>query len=132
MRRSGETAFAIFTVAIVVPYFTLETWHYFAYVGFGNYVLGYAVDLIAMALMLLGGVTSWRLRKRGGSAAGWLAAAWGFTACLNYRAFAWRYETYQETGAVTGEPATFLYILGAVLCLSFGALIYALYLTRPE
>lgn len=132
MRRPGETAFAMFTVALVVPYFTLETWHYFVYVGFGNYVLGYAVDLIAMALMLLGGVTSLRLRSQNRSAAGWLAVAWGFAACLNYRAFAWRYEAYQDTGAVTGEPATFLYILGAVLFLSFGALGYGLYLSRPE
>ena len=132
MRRRGETALALFTVALVVPYFIGETWHYFAYVGWGNYVLGYAVDIICMALMLLGGVTSLRLRKRWGSASGWLSAAWGFAACLNYRGFAWRYQSYQETGAVTGEPATFLYILGAVLFLSFGALFYALYLSRPE
>jgi len=132
MRRSGETGLAIFTVALLVPYFVGETWHYFAYVGFGKYVLGYAVDLICMALMLLGGVTSLRIRSQNRSSAGWLAAAWGFAACLNFRAFAWRYEAYQDTGAVTGEPATFLYILGAVLFLSFGALGYALYLARPK
>lgn len=129
MRPAGETAFAIFTLGLTAPYFLGETYHYFAYVGFGKYFLGYLVDLIAIALMLLASVTS--LRHRQSSAKGWLAAAWGFVACLNYRAFAWRYDIFKENGSLNSEPTAMLFLLGGLLMLSFGALIFSLYLSRP-
>lgn len=129
MRRAGETTFALFTLGLTVPYFLGETYSYFTYVGFGNYFLGYFVDLIAMALMLLASVAS--LRNKQSSAAGWLAAAWGFTACLNFRSFAWRYYEVKDSGSLGEEPTAVLYLLGGLLLLSFGALIYSLYLSRP-
>lgn len=129
MRRAEETPFALFTLCLTVPYFLGETYTYLAYVGFSNYFLGYFVDLIAMTLMLLASVAS--LRNKDSSAAGWLAAAWGFTACLNFRAFSWRYYEIKDSGTLGQEPTAILYILGGLLLLSFGALIYSLYLSRP-
>ena len=130
MRAAGETPFAVITLCLTVPYFLGETYSYFTYVEFGKYFLGYFVDLIAMALMLLASVTS--LRVRPNSAAGWFAAAWGFAACLNLRSFSWRYYEVQENGALETEPTAILYVLGALLVLSFGALIYSLFLSRPS
>jgi hypothetical protein len=129
MRERLETPFAIFTLFVTLPYLAAETYHYVRYVGVGNGVLGYAVDLIAMALLLLGSIAS--LRNRSRSAAGWLAAAWGFTACLNYRAFAWRYEANAAEETVA-EPSSVLTILAVTLAFSFVALFVSLYLARPK
>lgn len=129
MREKLETPFAIYTLIVAVPYFLGETYHYFAFVGFGNGVLNYAVDLIAIFLMLLGGVAS--LRSKPVSASGWLAAAWGFVACLNYRAFSWRYEA-RQAGDVVAEPSAMLGMLGVTLVISLVAFGFALYLSRPR
>lgn len=129
LRERLETPFAIYTLVITVPYFLAETYHYFAYVTFGESVLNYAVDLIAIALLSLGSIAS--LRNRPHSASGWLAAAWGFTACLSYRAFAWRYEAQNASEAVA-EPSSVLTILSVTLVTSFIALFLALYLARPR
>lgn len=129
MRERGEAPFAIFTLIVAVPYFLGETYHYFAFVGFGNDVLNYVSDLIAIFLMVLAGRAS--LRCRPASASGWLAAAWGFVACLNYRAFSWRYEA-RQAGDVVGEPSGMLGMLGVTLAISFVAFGFALYLSRPR
>lgn len=131
MRSKLETPFAIYTLLVAIPYIVGETYHYFAYVGFGNGVLNYLVDLIAIALMLLGAVASLRSRP-GGSASGWLAAAWGFVACLNYRAFSWRYEEVAAGNAIDTEPSSVLTILSVTLVTSFIALAVALYCSRPN
>ena len=130
MREKLETPFAIYTLIVAVPYFLGETYHYFAFVGFGNSVLNYAVDLIAIFLMLLGGVAS--LRSKPVSASGWLAAAWGFVACLNYRAFTWRYEEVAAGAVIETEPSSVLTILSVTLVTSFIALFVALFLARPR
>ena len=130
MRSSGETRFAILTIALSLPYFIGETYHYAAYVGFGQHFLGYFVDLIAIALMLLGGIASLRYKEK--SAAGWLAAAWGFLACLNLRSFGWRYYEMQENGTTGNEPSYVITLLAFTLFLTFGGLIYALFLSRPR
>jgi len=130
MRDRFETLFAIYTLVLAVPYFLGETYHYFAFIGFGNGVLNYAVDLIAIFLMGLGGVAS--LRCKPASASGWLAAAWGFVTCLNYRAFSWRYEEVAAGGVIDTEPSSVLTILSVTLVTSFLALFVALYLARPR
>jgi len=129
-RSKYETPFAIYTLVVTIPYFLGETYHYFAYIGLGNGILNYLVDLIAMALMTLGSVAS--LRCRPGSASGWLAAAWGFVACLNYRAFSWRYEEVSAGNTIDTEPSSVLTILAVTLVTSFIALAIALYLARPR
>ena len=130
MREKLETPLAIFTLVLLVPYAIGETYHYVAYVGLWNHFLGYFVDLIAMALMLLAGVAS--LKHRPGSAAGWLAAAWGFAACLNLRSFGWRHYERLAEGQIGGEPDYVYYVLFGTLFMSFGALAIALYLARPR
>ena len=103
MRPQYETVFALITLALTVPYFIGETYHYVAYVGIGNNFLGYFCDLITIALMLMGSIAS--LKNKNGSAAGWLAGAWGFAACLGYRAFMWRYEAFKAGQPTDLEPA---------------------------
>lgn len=129
-RSSLETPLAIFTLVLLAPYAIGETYHYVAYVGVGNYFLGYFVDLIAMVLMLMGGVAS--LRVRPNSAAGWLAAAWAFTACLNLRAFSWRHYERIAEGQVSGEPDMVYTILLYSFVTTFGALAVSLYCARPR
>lgn len=130
MRQPGETRFAIFTLILSVPYLIGETYTYFAHVGFGQYFLGYFVDLIAIALMLMAGIASLRHKNR--SAAGWLAGTWGFLACLNYRAFAWRYYELKDNGAIGTEPGAVFTILVVALVVTFGGFLYALFLSRPQ
>ena len=129
-RSRFETPLAIFTLVVLVPYAIGETYHYVVYVGLWNSFLGYLVDLIAMTLMLLGGVAS--LRVRPNSAAGWLAAAWAFSACLNMRAFSWRHYERIAEGQVGGEPDTVYTILLYSFISTFGALAVALYCARPR
>ena len=129
-RSRLETPLAIFTLVLLVPYAIGETYHYFKYVGAWNHFLGYFVDLIAMALMLMAGMASFRVKP--GSAGGWLAAAWGFAACLNLRAFGWRHSERIEQGTVSGEPDYVYFILLGSLLISFGALAISLYLARPQ
>lgn len=128
-RSRYESPLAVFTLALLIPYAVGETYHYVVYVGFGNYFLGYFVDLIAMALMLLGAVAS--LRVRPNSAAGWLAAAWAFAACLNLRSFGWRHYERIADGQVSGEPDYVYTVLLFSLMISFGAMFVALYCSRP-
>ena len=130
MRPAGETKFAIFTLCLIPPYFLGETYYTYAFIGFDTYILDYIVDLIVMALLLLASVAS--LKHKQSSAAGWLAAAWGFAACLNYRAFTWRYYEFQDSGTIGREPSAILYLIGGAMILTFGALIYSLYLSRPR
>ena len=129
-RPRGETALAIFTLALSLPYLIIETYGYISYVGFGNYFLGYFVDLIAITLMTMGGIASLHVRPY--SAAGWLSGAWGFLSCLNLRSFAWRYYELTDNGTTGAEPDSVTYVLGFGLIISFGAFIYALYLSRPH
>lgn len=129
-RSRFETPLAIFTLVVLVPYAIGETYHYVVYVGLWNSFLGYLVDLIAMTLMLLGGVAS--LRVRPNSAAGWLAAAWAFSACLNMRAFSWRHYERIAEGQVGGEPDIVYTILLYSFISTFGALAVALYCARPR
>ena len=130
MRSSKETNFALITLGLSIPYLIGETFHYFTYVGIGNYFLGYFCDLITIALMWLGSITS--LKNRDISAAGWLAGAWGFASCLAYRSFMWRYEALQEGQTSDFEPTNTIWIVGGMMIISFIAFAYALYLARPQ
>lgn len=130
MRPPTETAFALITLVLSVPYLLGETCHYIAYVGFGNHFLGYLCDLITIALMWLGSITS--LKNRGISAAGWLAGAWGFATCLAYRSFMWRFEAFQDGQTPDFEPTNTIWVVGGLMVISFIAFAYALYLARPQ
>ena len=118
------------TLAMSIPYFIGETFHYVVYVGPWNYFLGYFCDLIAIALMLLASISS--LKRRDISSSGWFAGAWGFAFCLAYRSFMWRYEALKSGNPTDTEPASVLWIIGIMMAISMVAFIFSLYLARPQ
>jgi hypothetical protein len=86
MRTKNQltNTFAIFTIVTAVIYFVLETLYT---IEFGQNWAGILPDYIAVCLMFLGGISVLKNIKM----VGILCGAWGFTFCLNYRAWAWRY-----------------------------------------
>lgn len=56
---------------------------------------------------------------------GLLCGAWGYAFCLNYRAFAWRLDAFQD-GASTGLMDNTLIILACTLLFSLLAFAYTL------
>ncbi len=128
MRSSLETPFAIFTLLAAVTHFAGETWFHITY---GQPLSAYVVDLISIGLMLLGGGAA--LFRRQVSAAGWLAAAWGFALCLNYRAYFSRVYRIEEQGIDTingGDPL--MTVLGVSLLIAALAFPVSLWLARPR
>lgn len=127
-RDSIETPFAVFTLLSALLHFGGETWFH---VTFGQPTSAYVVDLISIALMLLGATSS--LLHRNVSSAGWLAAAWGFALCLNYRAYFSRVYRIEEHGvdAISGGDAL-MTILGGSLLIAAFAFPIALWLARPR
>ena len=63
--------FSVMSIVIAVVYFTLET---LFTVKFGQYLSGYLPDLMAAALLLVGGT----LTIKNPNAVGILCGAWGF------------------------------------------------------
>ena len=86
MRTKNQltNTFAIFTIVTAVIHFVLETLYT---IEFGQNWAGILPDYIAVCLMFLGGISVLKNIKM----VGILCGAWGFTFCLNYRAWAWRY-----------------------------------------
>ena len=95
----------------------------------GQAVSAYVVDLIANALMLLAAGAS--LTNREISASGWLAGAWGFAFCLNYRSFFGRLRLQSE-GTQLEEPSAVLTILGVTLVIAALAFLFSMWLARPR
>ena len=67
-------------------YFFYESWYH---LNFGQSVLNLSIDYLAIILLLVAGTVN--LKARNGE--GLLCGAWGFTACLMMRAYAWRHDT---------------------------------------
>lgn len=85
------------------------------------------VDVIAVALLLWAGFAGLR-----GPAAGLLAGAWGFTACLAWRVFFWRLEDLlTDAGRRGEEPDWFLCLVGCELLVALAAFAASLWLVRP-
>ena len=119
--RKVETALAWFSLAGAFVHFVLETLYHVTYGQFLPFLL---VDYIAVGLLVYAGVLS--LRTRPASAAGLLAGAWGFAACLAYIACFVFVERYLQ-----GEGPLFLVvILGAALAAAFVAFATALRLVK--
>lgn len=126
MRPKLETPFAILTMAAALLHFAGETYYHVLY---GQPFPAYLVDLIAIGLMLLGSGSS--LMRRDISSAGWIAAGWAFTLCLNYRSYFNR--VYQkQAGGELDEPSVVLTILGVTLVTNAFACLFALWLARPR
>ena len=96
-KKKLANTFAIFSIVIAVIHFFLETLYT---IEFGQHWTGIIPDYIAVCLMFLGGISVLKNIKM----VGILSSAWGFTFCLHYRAWAWRYyETSLETSSTVIE-----------------------------
>jgi hypothetical protein len=89
-QRRLETGLAWFSLAVLLPYFPVETW-----LSRGDLTSpGYLVDVLAMLLLLTGGVHSLRARPR--LAVAPLCGAWGWCACLAWRTYFMRVISRQR------------------------------------
>ena len=116
--------FVIFTFCMATVHFILES---FYTIQFGQSFLGLLPDLIADALLLTGGV----LVLRNSNAIGILCGAWGFTFCLHYRAWAWRFESVQDGSATDLDEITML-ILGSTMIISVISFVLTLLMCLPK
>ena len=103
--------FSVMSIVIAVVYFTLET---LFTVKFGQSLTGYLPDLMAAALLLVGGT----LTIKNPNAVGILCGAWGFSCCLHYRSWAWRFNDVME-GASTELVETTITVLMVTMPISF-------------
>lgn len=120
--RKIETGLAFFTLGALPVYGIGET----AYSWPDLTNPGYIVDVIAFALLLLGGWHSLRHRPR--PAVGPLCAAWGFCACLGWRTYFMRvYSRERGLGIYGPEHPAVEPILATVTVIAFSALVLGLY-----
>tara|TARA_Y100001934_G_scaffold244547_1_gene302077 strand:+ start:529 stop:864 length:336 start_codon:yes stop_codon:yes gene_type:complete len=96
-------------------------------IQFGQSFLGLLPDLIPDALLFTGGV----LVLRNSNAIGILCGAWGFTFCLHYRAWAWRFESVQDGSATDLDEITML-ILGSTMIISVISFVLTLLMCLPK
>jgi hypothetical protein len=124
-RHASETALAWLTLVSAAIHFGLETWYHLVW---GQPLPSLLVDYIANALMLFGAWASLRVRPSG-SAAGLLAAAWGFTLCLAWLAGFLRLEA-SDAGMdpANGEAGFVMPILLASVGLVAAIFAWALFL----
>lgn len=113
-------------MAAALLHFGGETYYHVLY---GQPFPAYLVDLIAIGLMLLASGSS--LLRRDISSAGWLAAGWAFTLCLNYRSYFSRIYAH-DAGNDLEEPSVVLTILGVTMVTNAIMLIVAMWLARPR
>ena len=103
--------FSVMSIVIAVVYFTLET---LFTVKFGQSLTGYLPDLMAAALLLVGGT----LTIKNPNAVWILCGAWGFSCCLHYRSWAWRFNDVME-GTSTELVETTMTVLMVTMPISF-------------
>ncbi len=124
VRHRSETPLAWFTLVATLTHFVLETWYHFVW---GQPFQALVVDYISNALMLFGAYMS--LRTRPGSAAGLLAAGWGFTFGFAWRSVFGRLEALESSGApVNGEAGFVLPLIAGSLVIVALCLAWALWL----
>jgi hypothetical protein len=116
--------FVIFTFCIAAIHFLLE---YLYTVQFGQSFLGLLPDLIADALLVTGGVLVLKNTK----AIGVLCGAWGFTVCLHYRAWAWRFELLEDGSASSVDELTMI-VLASTMFISIVSFVLTLLMCLPK
>ena len=99
--------FVVFTFCVTAIHFILESLYT---IQFGQSFLGLLPDLIADALLVTGGV----LVLKNSKAIGILCGAWGFTLCLHYRSWAWRFESVQDGSATSVDEITMIVLLSLI------------------
>ena len=102
--------FVIFTFFMAAIHFILESLYT---VQLEQSLLGVLPDLIADALLVTGGV----LVLKNSEAIGILCGAWGFTLCLHYWAWAWRFESVQD-GPATSVDEIIMIVLAPTMLIS--------------
>lgn len=129
MRHRSETPLAWFTLLAALTHFSLETWYHLIW---GQPLQALLVDYICNALMLLGATASLRRRPKG-SAAGLLAAGWGYALGFGWRSVFGRIELL-ETGKapVNGEAGFVLPVLIASLGIVAVVLVWSLRLAWQQ
>ena len=115
--------FALWSIGIACLHFALET---LFTLRFGQAFVGLLPDYIAVTLLIWGGL---QVRKDN-AALGLLCGAWGFTFCLHYRAWAWRFEEVM-TGIATPVVETTMYVLMYTAPISIISFIITLILCMP-
>jgi hypothetical protein len=116
--------FSIFTIFIALIHFTLET---LFTIKFGQTIVGYLPDLIAVSLLITGGY----LTNKDSSAIGILSGAWGFAFCLHYRSWAWRFDDV-IAGTATQLVETTMYVLAFTMPISIISFIISLIFCLPK
>jgi len=119
--RKLETVLAWFSLVGAFVHFFTETLYHFKY---GQFLPLLIVDYIAVALLVYAAGLS--IRVQPSSAAGMLAGAWGFAACLAYIAFFVFYQRYLQGQG----PLFMVVVLGAALLAAFVAFLVSLKLVR--
>ena len=127
-RHRSETALALLTLVGTTTHFVLETWYHLVW---GQPLQALVVDYICVALMVLGGVSSLRVRPR--SAAGLLAAGWAFALGFGWRSVFGRLELRAGGEATANGEAGFVVwiILTALVVVGF-SLVWALWLAARQ
>ena len=102
---------SLLTMVIAVVHLTLDI---LFTIQFGQTFTGYLPDLIAVALLLIGGY----LTIKNPNAVGVLCGACGFSCCLHYRAWAWRFNEVIEGTSTELVEATMI-VLAVTMPISF-------------
>lgn len=119
--RKLETVLAWFSIVGALIHFVMETLYHFKFDQFLPLLI---VDYITVALLVYAAVLS--IRVQPSSAAGMLAGAWGFAACLAYVAFFVFYQRYLQSQG----PLFMVVVLGVALLTAFVAFVVSLLLVR--
>ena len=124
MSATLKSRFAYASIGLAIVHFVLET----AYTIFvGQSFLGYLPDCIAHTLLFVG---AYMLLKNP-RATGILCGAWGFTFCLHYRAWAWRFEEYMA-GALNELQTGLMYVLASTMIISLLCFAVSLVMNWPQ
>ena len=116
--------FVIFTFSVTAIHFILENLYT---IQFGQSFLGLLPDLIADVLLVTGGV----LVLKSSKAIGILCGAWGFTFCLHYRSWAWRFESVHDGSATSVDEITMI-VLASTMFVSICCFILTLLMCLPK
>ena len=116
--------FAIATFALALVHFVLET----AYtIIVGQNFLGYLPDIIADVLLVAGAYLLLINEK----SIGVLCGAWGFTFCLHYRSWAWRFEDFMA-GTLNEAQTGIMYVLASTMIISLVCFSITVMMNMPQ
>ena len=109
-RRLFQKRFALMTLFLAFLHLVMELGYTFK---LGQHFLGLLPDLLADGLLIWGSLSLIRNPR----ATGIICGAWGFTLCLHYRSWAWRFEDYLM-GIIDKTQLGVMYLLAATMLIS--------------